>query len=474
MIPSDIFCVVPSRVAVGEPFSLQVKVLGETRILEVQNFPFRCSPSLHGPFNLAVARDLPYVDNCLPEWQGRLQLDGGPALEGPSELVFDGSRQGVFFGDTRPIATFPGLRWTTPGFHFLRVSDPASGVKAWANAVCVTPEPPAERLYWGDPHWQTFFSDGLRCPEELYAFARDEGFLDFGAISDHMEAITDRQWDYFTAVTNDYNEDGRFATLVGQEWTNSELGHRNVYYRGAGGPVLRSDDPDCNTLDKLWHALEGLEALAIPHHSASHAMGVDWSLGWNPEFEKAVEIYSVWGSSENSAAAGNPRPIRALQGEAPGRHVLDALKAGYRMGFVGGGDIHDGRPGLELAHLYPPATQFRDDYPGGYTAALTPALTLRNRRTYATTQSRIYLDTEFTGAPDCRVTVQAASEEGLAEAAVIRNGEKIASLIPDAEPRVVQANYRLGAMAPEEYCYVRVVTQTGEMAWSSPVWGEEL
>ena len=53
-----------------------------------------------------------------------------------------------------------------------------------------------------------------------------------------MEAVTERQWEYFQAVTNDYNEPGRFVTLIGQEWTNHKPGHRNIYFRGAGGSGL--------------------------------------------------------------------------------------------------------------------------------------------------------------------------------------------------------------------------------------------
>lgn len=40
-------------------------------------------------------------------------------------------------------------------------------------------ENPHHRIFGGDIHSQTFFSDGLRCPEELYTFARDEAFVDF-------------------------------------------------------------------------------------------------------------------------------------------------------------------------------------------------------------------------------------------------------------------------------------------------------
>ncbi len=127
------------------------------------------------------------------------------------------------------------------------------------------------------------------------------------------------------------------------------FGHRNIYYRAGTGPVLRSIAPQSDTLEKLWNCLDGIEALAIPHHSANVQMGVDWSHGWNPAREKSVEIYSIWGSSECPAEAGNPRPIRASKGEMAGRHVLDALKRGYQFGFLGGGDIHDGRPGDDLS-----------------------------------------------------------------------------------------------------------------------------
>jgi len=467
--------VIPSRVAVGEPFAVKARVLGEIRTLEPHNAWNTWKPRLHGPFNYSVQRDIPYLDNCLPEWQGTLQVDGGSALDGPETLVFDG-RQGAFPGDTRPIGVFAGFRWTQPGMHFLRLIDEASGVEAWANAVYVSEEKPVERLYWGDPHWQTYFSDGIRCPEELYAFARDEAFLDFGAITDHMEAVTDRQWDYFTAVTNDFNEAGHFATLVGQEWTNHQPGHRNVYVRGDACPVLRSTDPRCNTLEKLWAALEGLDAIAIPHHTANAIMGADWSLGWNPKFEKAVEIYSVWGNSEQHGEDGNPRPIRHCNGEERGRHVLDALNAGFRLGFVGGGDIHDGRPGDAMEHILP---QYAGEtYPQGFTAALVPTLTrgqiydaMRARRTYATTHRRIYLETSVTAG---RLAVRAASEDGIVEVAVIRNGAETATLQPETDSRIVEAVRPLDEMAPEEYCYLRVTTVTGDMAWSSPVWGDEL
>jgi len=488
LIPKDMFIVIPSRLSVGEPFAIKVKLRGEVREIPCAGAWNTKKPRLRGPFNRNVQRGIRFMDDCLPEWRGALRVVGGGALDGPERIVFDGVSQGAFPGDTRPIGRFGGFRWTEPGFRFLRLIEPESGLEALSNPASVTPGPPAERLYWGDPHWQTFFSDGVRCPEELYAFARDEGFLDFGAVADHMEAVTDRQWDYFQAVANDFNEPGRFATLVGQEWTNHDQasgapGHRNIYYRGDGGPVLRSDDPACNTLEKLWRrldALEGIEALAVPHHSANAVMGVDWSQGWNPRYERAVEVYSVWGSSERPAGAGNPRPIHPanLGGERAGRHVVDALKRGYRLGFVGGGDIHDGRPGDDLHEAAYPARAY-PIHPQGFAAAFAPRLTredifdaIAGRRTYAATKSRIYLD--VTPAAADRLRIRAASEEGIAEVALVRNGEDAARFGPDEDPRIVQTEAAPEPLGPEEFCYVRVLTEGGEMAWSSPLWRDDM
>lgn len=488
MEPVAFRCVVPSRVAVGETFAIKVKVLGPVREIKCGGRSWNRKPALHGPFNRNVERGIQYHDNCLPQWEGKLAVDSGAALSGPTELIFDGKHQGVFPEDTRPIRVFEGFCLKTSGFHFIRLVDRESGMEAYSNPVFVTEEQPLTRIFWGDPHWQTFFSDGIRCPEELYAFARDEAFLDFGAISDHMEAVTDRQWEYFQAVANDYNEPGRFATLIGQEWTNHNPkagapGHRNIYYRGHGGVALRSNDPDCNTLDKLWSKLDslaGIDAIAIPHHSANVIMGVDLTQAWNPKYEKAMEIHSVWGSSECHADDGNIMAIQHCRGEMRGRHVVDALKKGWRIGFVGGGDIHDGRPGDALHNeSYPPSPDRQ--WPGGYTAVFASSLTreavfdaIKNRKTYATTQTRIYLDVDFSDSKEGHsLDIKAASEEGIREVAIVLNGKAAQKLLPDTDRRMISRAKLPVDMSPGDFGYVRITTERDHMAWSSPFWAEK-
>ena len=185
----------------------------------------------------------------------------------------------------------------------------------------------------------------------------------------------------------------------------------------------------------------------------------------------------MWGSSELPECEGNDRPIRHCQGEVEGRHVRDALDRGYRFGFVAGGDIHDGRPGDSLDHAIPG----RGTYPSGLTAVLAPALSreqifdaMRARRTYAATESRIYLSVSL--APCDRfgmLRVVAASEEGIAQVCVLRSGNAPVTLRPEKkEPRVVETCVPLEDW-DSGWVYARVTTREGNMAWSSPLWAED-
>jgi photosystem II stability/assembly factor-like uncharacterized protein len=70
------------------------------------------------------------------------------------------------------------------GFHFLRVSDGTH--TAYSNIIEVLDQPPGYRLFWGDLHAHTKFSDGFIGIEDVYCFMRDVANLDFGAVADHI------------------------------------------------------------------------------------------------------------------------------------------------------------------------------------------------------------------------------------------------------------------------------------------------
>ena len=87
--PTGMLCVIPSRLGVGEPFSVKVKLLGPVHEIPCRGQFNTRKPGLGSPFNLNVERQIQYMDNCLPEWQGELRVDGGDGLKGPETIVFD-------------------------------------------------------------------------------------------------------------------------------------------------------------------------------------------------------------------------------------------------------------------------------------------------------------------------------------------------------------------------------------------------
>jgi hypothetical protein len=411
----------------------------------------------------------------------QIRAEGG--FRGPDGLSFRG-RPGPYQKDRRPITRLAGFRFTEPGIKRIELLDPVSGMRGVSNPIEVSAQPLAERLWWGDIHSQTFFSDGLRCPEELYAFARHEAFLDIFGLADHSERLTDRQWEYFVKVTNDCNDPGSFVTLVGLEWTSQKFGHRNLHFPGDNAPCLRCNDPAEGQLEHVYQVARREGALVVPHHSANVTMGVDWSLGYDEQVERLVEMYSIWGNSERPASAGNDRPIRNLGGEKTGQHVLDALRRGYRFGFIGGGDIHDGRPGDELHSLQKQPAQYKDLWRQGIMGVWAKKLTreaifeaLWNRRCFATTNVRTIVRFNVCGQPmgsQVRhqgvrpITLRVASEVPIARVEIVRNGEDIVRLLPETCEVDFQAEDH-GTSGTDWY-YARITREDGEMAWSSPVW----
>lgn len=469
---TGIYIVAPSVLKTGEEFTLKFKILTEPYIVD-----WSCwikPPNLAGPYNLSP-RGIRYLDNVYSGDIKAVEVD----LDG-RKIRFD-EFHGIFQGDKRRFGTISGLRFDTSGIKFVKIRYPQAGIEATSNPIMVK-DKIDYKIYWGDPHSQTFFSDGLRCPEELYTFARDEAFLDFFSVSDHSEYITDRQWEYFCSVANDFNENGRFVTLIAQEWTDHKIGHRNIYYSRDYGPILRAG---IDGIEKVYEVAHKHKALVIPHHSANVRMGVNWNLGHDAEVEKLVEIYSVWGNSEISKEQGNTRPITVLGGEKHGQHVVDALNMNYKFGFVAGGDIHDGRPGDELHSLQEKVESYKNLYRQGITAVYAKNLTRRDifdalweRKCYATSNIKPVLNFSINGVDSGSTisepkklyfSISGASEVPFRKIFVISGGKvyREFSIEGNYFEQEFENNY-----SGEQYFYVRVQRVDGEMAWLTPIWIE--
>ena len=363
---------------------------------------------------------------------------------------------------------------TEPGVLRLHVTGPG-GLRAESNPIVVSAEAP--RVLWADLHGHSHLSDGTGTPADYFTYARDVAALDVAALTDHDHwgiLTLDEEptfWETIRAATARFHAPGRFVTLLGYEWTSWIYGHRHVLYFEDEGDVLSSIDPRYESPRQLWEALAGRRAMTFAHHSAGGPIPTDWTIPPDPVLEPITEIASVHGSSE---AQDTPSRIYAA---IPGNFVRDALDRGYRLGFVGSGDSHDGHPGL--AHLASPA--------GGVAAiiadeATRPAIlqALRARRTYATNGPRILLQVALGAHPmgstiaapdDDTLIARVVAVNPLARIDVIRSGAVAASFRGDGA-RESAVQHKLADLRSGEYVYVRAVQHDGGAAWSSPIFIE--
>ena len=350
-----------------------------------------------------------------------------------------------------------------------------------SNPMVVTPEGP--KIYWGDLHGHSNFSDGTGLPEDYFIYARDVSGLDVSALTDHdhwgMLPLYSHpeMWQEIQKQTKAFHEPGRFVTILGYEWTSWIYGHRHVLYFGDSGPVYPWSASEYETPTQLWDALAktGLPLLTFAHHSAGDPIPTDWTIPPDPRFEPVTEIVSIHGASE---AADAPNVITH---PLPGNFVRDALDRGYRLGFVGSGDRHDGHPG---------AYQI-DPQMGGLAAILADELTregvlaaLRAKRVYATNGPRMLLrmalgshrmgesvsvaEAGKDGKLTDKLFVHVIAETPLEKVDFVRSGrvEDTAQLAGELE---VMLDREVRDLASGEYVYVRAVQKDGGAVWSSPI-----
>ena len=393
-----------------------------------------------------------------------LQLPSG--LAGPTALHLPADARGVLHATLQAAA--PGL--------YRVAARTAGGLAATSNPLQVAEDGP--RVLWGDLHGHSALSDGTGTPHDYYAYARDVAALDVSALTDHDHwgspfiDQTPALWSEIEEQTRAFHEPGRFVTLLGFEWTSWIHGHRHVLYFADEGPLLSSLAAGSSTPRELWDALAGRDALTVAHHTAGGPIAENWSYAPDRVLEPVTEIMSVHGSSE---AADSPALIYDA---VAGNFARDALEAGYRLGFIGSGDGHDGHPGLtRLASSRPEL--------GGLAAILSEEATrpavldaLRRRACYATNGARILLRATLDGramgtsgaAGTGRLAVFAAGTADIAQVSLVRTGALVEQVAGDGAD--FEHVWTLPALKPGEWTYVRVEQADGGLAWCSPFFVE--
>lgn len=406
------------------------------------------------------------------EIETEVTLEGGESLGLPERVYFAPSDQG-----RKRLEGVAG----EPGSYRLRIR---SGEREFtSNPLVVSAEGP--RILWGDLHGHSNYSDGTGVPEDYFLYARDVTGLDVAALTDHdhwgiLPLVEHAElWEDIKRQTRRFNDPGHFVTILGFEWTSWIHGHRHVLYFADDGPLIDSVDPASDSPEELWAALEGQPALTFAHHSAGGPIATNWAIPPDPRFEPVTEIVSIHGSSE---AADSPNPIYA---PVEGNYVRDALGRGYRLGFIGSGDRHDGHPGVY--QVDPPQ--------GGLAAILSEERTregvyeaLRARRVYATNGPRMLIRFALGGhgmgslvsvaeeGHDGRLSgslfVQVVAEQPLERVELVRSGELVDGVLTEGELEVTLTR-DVEDLRPGEWLYVRAVQEDEGTGWTSPIFVTE-
>jgi hypothetical protein len=401
--------------------------------------------------------------NAGAEIQGEVLLEViPPGLALPGSITMRPSDQGTISLD---------IEAPEEGLFRVQARGPA-GLIGQSNPVLVSAHVP--RVLWGDLHGHSSLSDGTGSPGAYYRYARDVAGLDFAALTDHDHwgmRFMDQQpelWDQVLDAARRYHDPGRFVTVEGYEWTSWIHGHRHVLFFGGGARLYSSMDPATDEPGELWRALEGApQAITVAHHSGGGPIPIDWSSPPDPALEPMLELCSVHGVSEALDAPG------LIYSPVPGAFGRDALDMGHQLGFMGGGDSHDGHPGL----AWLASSQ------GGLVAVLDAELSrpglyqaLRSRRAYATNGARTLLFTTLDGqamgssippTAQAKLVLFAVGDAPLEAVELIRSGQ-VVQRIPAQGEALVQASLEVEALEDGEYLYLRVLQRNGGLAVSSP------
>lgn len=391
--------------------------------------------------------------------------------------------------------TLPNLYFNEPGIYRIQLKNErtkdiflSSPIKCFADSDL--------SLYWGTFHGESERFDATREIESCLRVFRDEKAYQFYATSpfDDQEEISNETWKYLSPFVSEFNEDFRFTSFLGFQWVGieKEEGVRQFIYLKDNKPILRKKDLKTNSLKKIYKICNPKDIISIPTFTMGRSSPFDFQ-HYNEEFERVVEIYNAWGSSECSKKEGNPKPIQGKCSEFLEGSIQKALMKNRRFGFVAGGFDDRG--------IY---SRFYDSDQKQYTPGLTAIIAesqtkehlfnaIRKRACYATTGARILLEfyiannqmgSEMNTAnrPGLMfnrfITASIVGTTGIKKVDLIRNGKIFKSFTPkeDRFDFEIDDSENLFKISLKDgnslfsYYYLRIQQTDGNIAWSSPIW----
>jgi len=353
-------------------------------------------------------------------------------------------------------------------------------------------------LFWGLLHGENEKFDCAQNIENCLRYFRDDCALQYYATSsfESEEETPSEIWKNITAQIAEFNEDDRFTTFLGMQWrgVNKEEGLRQFIFSKDNKSILRKKDLKNNSLKKIYKSLSPKELISIPSFTMSKESCYDFK-DFNKDFERVVEIYNAWGSSEMTSKEGNLRPISGPVKEDSEGSIQKALLSGCRFGFVAGG--------LDDREIYQKLYDTKQvQYASGLTGIIAKSQSrdaildaLFNRSCYATTGEKIIAGFNIANEPmgsqistykkpgllyNRYITGFLIGTDKIKEVVIYRNNKIIQTFRPDT------SNYEFAfddqellqniAIKPIEenpafaFYYMRAVQSDSNIVWTSPIW----
>lgn len=419
------------------------------------------------------------------------------------ELTHDNLRESLSWKLFLPETGYlplPNLYFNEAGVYTIQLKNLSTKEVFYSAPIKCLPSE-NKNIFWGLLHGESERFDSTESIESCLRHMRDEKALNFFATSspDSQEEISSSVWKTICQNVQELNEEERFTVLLGQQWSGQKdlEGARLFLNAKDEKPLLRSKDARTSSLKKLYKSVLPKEFISIPMFTMSDSCKYNFE-DFDPEYERLVEIYNAWGSSECTKKDGNHFPISSskhgIKDNKEGS-CLNALMKNKRFGFTAGG-LDDRGPFFELYD------SDQNQYTPGLTAVFLDKLSrhelfdaLFKRNCYATTGDRIILNytlakhvmgselstLEKPGLCAIRhISGYVAGTSEIETIEIIRCG-KVAKVF---HPKKEHYEFEWDDLDPIEsislpdpnngtpflFYYVRVIQKNGHMAWGSPIW----
>ena len=387
-----------------------------------------------------------------------------------------------------------GIAVYQPGITRLRLKGDSV---SYSDPIEIVDNPSHEAVRWGQIHGHSIVSDGLGSAPDYYDYARQQGNLDFCALTDHgyltepithpaflRHVIEQSRWGDYAKATQNAHDPGSFVTFLAYEWTSHIFSDKNVYFFDDRRPWQSYP----RTQTKLYETYRGQKVMIVSHMmwGIPFMRATDWD-NFDPTLERIVEICSVHGAREYAYNPYFPDDNwTAKMGLLMSGHlVADGLKKGHKLGIVCGADTHTGCPGSSIAGIQPCSID-------GLMALRSATLSREaiwdrwyNRRTYGTSGPRILLDVSLNGYAMGSEVPKREARVRIFEVTVYgkRGISKIELVGADPQKPVDTITFNPPQWNPgtvelvdgrfrkkDTYYYIRVFQRDGHIAWSSPIW----